>query len=61
MRRLVHRPEIAYAAPLEGMAEGSGLEFKEVVLIALNEEFYHLGMVPPIGHCTVLAATGYRR
>ena len=56
MSRVMQHPEIAHAAPLEGMAEGSGLEFEEVVLIALNEELYHLGMVPPIGHCTVLAA-----
>ena len=41
---------------LEGMAEGSGLKFDEVALLAVNEEFYHLGMLPPSGHCTVLAA-----
>src|SRR5262249_10805005 len=42
---------------LEGMAEGSGLKLEEVVLITLQEEVgYQQGMLPPSGHCTVLAA-----
>jgi hypothetical protein len=51
----------AYAAPLqeelEGIAEGSGLAFEEIVLITSHEELWHRGLVPAIDHCTVFGAS----
>ncbi len=41
---------------LEGIAEGSGIRLEEVVLISLHEELYHKGVLPPVEHCTALAA-----
>src|SRR5437763_16050698 len=40
---------------LEGMAEGSGLRFEELVLITLHEEFWHKGVLPKVEHCTAVA------
>ena len=40
---------------LEGMAEGSGLKFEELVLITLHEELYHRGVLPKVPHCTAVA------
>jgi hypothetical protein len=42
-------------AECEGMAEGAGISFDEVVLIHLHEEFYHRGKLPYEGHCTAVA------
>jgi isopenicillin-N N-acyltransferase-like protein len=44
------------ADELEGMAEGSGLELEEHVLITLQEELWHRGVIPGPGHCTAVAA-----
>ena len=43
---------------LEGMAEGTGLELEELVLITLHEETagHKAGKLPPIQHCTAIAA-----
>src|SRR5262249_14973137 len=41
---------------LEGMAEGSGQNLEEVVLLTLNEELYQQGILPQSDHCTVFAA-----
>jgi isopenicillin-N N-acyltransferase-like protein len=43
---------------LEGIAEGSGLKLEEAVLITLHEEAagHKGGTLPPITHCTALAA-----
>jgi isopenicillin-N N-acyltransferase-like protein len=43
---------------LGGIAEGTGLELEEAVLITLHEETagHKGGVVPPIQHCTALAA-----
>jgi hypothetical protein len=41
---------------LEGMAEGAGLGLSELVLLTLHEELYHRGVLPPIEHCTAVAA-----
>jgi isopenicillin-N N-acyltransferase-like protein len=53
--------EIARYSPtimdeLEGMAESSGLALEEIILITLHEELYHKGLIPPIEHCTAMAA-----
>jgi hypothetical protein len=40
---------------LEGMAEGSGLELDELVLITLHEELFHKGVLPKVEHCTAVA------
>ncbi len=45
----------AIAAELEGIAEGSGLTFDEIVLIHLHEELYHRVPLPSPGHCTAVA------
>jgi isopenicillin-N N-acyltransferase-like protein len=49
-----YSPEIA--EELEGVAEGTGLRLEEIVLITLHEELYHRGVLPPIKHCTAIAA-----
>jgi isopenicillin-N N-acyltransferase-like protein len=43
------------AAEFEGIAEGAGLTFDEIVLINLHEEFYHRSELPKHGHCTAVA------
>jgi hypothetical protein len=44
------------AEEFEGIANGSGLSFEEVVLINLHEELYHRAALPPKhGHCTAVA------
>ena len=43
------------AEEYEGIAEGSGLSFDEIMLINLHEEFYHRGQLPKPGHCTAVA------
>jgi hypothetical protein len=40
---------------LEGMAEGTGLNLDEMLLITLHEELYHRGVLPKIDHCTAIA------
>jgi hypothetical protein len=40
---------------MQGMAEGSGLELKELVLMSLHEELYHKGALPRVPHCTAVA------
>lgn len=49
-----YSPEITME--LEGMAEGAGLRLEEIVLMNLHEELYHRGVLPPIEHCTAIAA-----
>jgi hypothetical protein len=41
---------------LEGIAEGSGLSYEEVVLLTSHEELWHRGLVPASDHCTVFGA-----
>jgi isopenicillin-N N-acyltransferase like protein len=41
---------------LEGIAEGSGLEVEELVLMNLHEEMGHAGALPSVPHCTAFAA-----
>jgi hypothetical protein len=41
---------------MEGMAEGTGLAFEELVLITNHEELWHRGVVPATHHCTVFGA-----
>jgi len=43
------------AEEFQGIAEGAGLSFPEVVLINLHEELYHRTELPPQGHCTAVA------
>jgi isopenicillin-N N-acyltransferase-like protein len=43
------------AEEFQGIAEGAGLTFEEVVLINLHEEFYHRTDLPQHGHCTAVA------
>jgi hypothetical protein len=43
------------AAEFQGIAEGSGLTFDEIVLINLHEELYHRTPLPAQGHCTAVA------
>lgn len=42
-------------AEFEGIAEGAGLSFDEVMMINLHEEFFHRGELPKHGHCTAVA------
>ena len=44
------------ADELEGMAEGTGLRLEEHILLTLHEELYHRGVLPPVPHCTAVAA-----
>src|SRR5262249_50041674 len=39
----------------QGIADGAGLTFDEVVLINLHEEFQHRPDLPKHGHCTAVA------
>lgn len=39
----------------EGMAEGSGLQLEEQILITLHEELWHRGVIPSMPHCTAMA------
>src|SRR5262249_60338691 len=39
----------------QGIADGAGLTFEEIVLINLHEEFYHRTDLPGHGHCTPVA------
>jgi isopenicillin-N N-acyltransferase-like protein len=43
------------AREFEGIADGAGLTFEEIVLINLHEEFYHRTELPKHGHCTAVA------
>jgi hypothetical protein len=43
------------AEELEGIADGAGLTFDEVILINLHEELYHRTDLPKQGHCTAVA------
>jgi hypothetical protein len=43
------------AEEFQGIAEGAGLTFEEVVLINLHEEFFHRTDLPKHGHCTAVA------
>jgi isopenicillin-N N-acyltransferase-like protein len=42
------------ADEFQGIADGAGLTFDEVVLINLNEELYHRTDLPQHGHCTAV-------
>ena len=42
-------------AECEGIANGAGISFDEVVLIHLHEELYHRSKLPYAGHCTAVA------
>ena len=41
---------------MEGIAEGTGLAFEEIVLLSNHEELWHRGLVPASDHCTVFGA-----
>ncbi len=43
------------AEEFEGIADGAGLAFAEIMLINLHEEFYHRKQLPQHGHCTAVA------
>lgn len=43
------------AEEFEGIADGAGLTFDEIVLINLHEELYHRTPLPRHGHCTAVA------
>jgi isopenicillin-N N-acyltransferase-like protein len=43
------------AEEFEGVADGAGLTFEEIVLINLHEELYHRTDLPKHGHCTAVA------
>src|SRR5262245_35023303 len=43
------------ADEFQGIAEGAGLTFDEIVLINLHEELYHRTELPKHGHCTAVA------
>jgi hypothetical protein len=43
------------ADEFQGIADGAGLTFDEVVLINLHEELYHRTDLPKHGHCTAVA------
>jgi hypothetical protein len=43
------------AEEFQGIADGAGLTFDEVVLINLHEELYHRPDLPRHGHCTAVA------
>lgn len=44
------------AEEFQGIADGAGLTFDEIILINLHEEFYHRTDLPKHGHCTAIAA-----
>jgi hypothetical protein len=43
------------AEEIQGIAEGAGLGFDEIILINLHEELYHRTELPKKGHCTAVA------
>ena len=43
------------AEELQGIADGAGLTFDEIILINLHEELYHRPDLPKHGHCTAVA------
>jgi hypothetical protein len=43
------------AEEFQGIADGAGLTFDEVILINLHEELYHRTQLPGHGHCTAIA------
>lgn len=43
------------AEEFQGIADGAGLTFEEIVLINLHEELYHRTDLPKHGHCTAVA------
>lgn len=43
------------ADEFQGIADGAGLTFDEIVLINLHEELYHRTDLPKHGHCTAVA------
>jgi isopenicillin-N N-acyltransferase-like protein len=43
------------ADEFQGIADGAGLSFDEIVLINLHEELYHRTDLPKHGHCTAVA------
>jgi hypothetical protein len=43
------------AEEFQGIADGAGLTFDEVMLINLHEELYHRTQLPGHGHCTAVA------
>lgn len=43
------------AEEFQGIADGAGLTFDEIVLINLHEELYHRTELPKHGHCTAVA------
>jgi hypothetical protein len=43
------------ADEFQGIADGAGLTFEEIVLINLHEELYHRTDLPQHGHCTAVA------
>jgi hypothetical protein len=43
------------AEECQGIADGAGLSFDEIVLIHAHEEFYHRSKLPYDGHCTAVA------
>jgi hypothetical protein len=43
------------AEEFQGIAEGAGITFEEVMLINLHEELYHRTPLPGHGHCTAIA------
>jgi hypothetical protein len=43
------------AEEFQGVAQGAGLSFDEIVLINLHEELYHRTELPQHGHCTAVA------
>lgn len=51
---VAYAPEIG--AELESMARAVGIRLEEAVLITLHEELYHRGVLPPLPHCTAIAA-----
>jgi hypothetical protein len=46
------------AEEFQGIADGAGLTFAEVMLINLHEELYHRTALPGHGHCTAVAVAG---
>jgi isopenicillin-N N-acyltransferase-like protein len=45
------------ADEFQGIADGAGLTFDEIVLINLHEELYHRTDLPKQGHCTAVAVS----
>jgi hypothetical protein len=43
------------ADEFQGIAEGAGLSFPEIILTNLHEELYHRTELPKQGHCTAVA------